>query len=49
MSVFIERLGILAGLLLGAWALVAAGFQMCLWALRTGRIDLKNVKRWTRG
>lgn len=47
MSVYVERLWILAGLLIGAWALVSLGFQLCLWALRTGRVDMKNVKRWT--
>ncbi len=49
MSIYIERLWILAGLLLGAFALAAAGFQLALWSIRTGRVNMRNVKRWTRG
>ncbi len=49
MSVYLARLWILAGWLLLAVALVAVGFQLALWAIRTGRVQLTNVKRWTRG
>ena len=49
MSIIIGRLCTLAGGLLLAWVLVAAGFQLALWAIRTGRVNMTNVKRWTRG
>jgi len=45
MSIYIEWLWILAGWLLLAWALVAAGFHWALWAVRTGRVNLAELKR----
>ena len=45
MSVYIERLWILFGFLLLAWALVAVGFRWALWAGRTGRVDAAGLKR----
>ncbi len=45
MSVYIERLWMLFGVLLLAWALVAVGFRWALWAVRTGRVDPAGLKR----
>lgn len=45
MSIYVERLWILAGWLLLAWALVATGFRWALWAVRTGRIDLAKINK----
>lgn len=49
MSIYIERLWILFGYLLLAWALVAAGFQWALWAVRTGRVDLAKINKSLKG
>lgn len=49
MSFYVERAAALAGLLLLAWALVAAGFHWALWAVRTGRIDLAEINRKLKG
>lgn len=49
MSIYIERLWVLGGLLIGVWALISLGFQLCLWALRSGRIDMKELNRKLKG
>ena len=45
MSIYIERLWILAGLLLAAYGLVAAGYQLAVWAIRTGRVDVRKIMK----
>ena len=49
MNFYIERLWLLFGCLLLAWATLAAGFQLALWAVRTGRIDLAKINRKLKG
>ena len=49
MSVYVERASVLAGFLLIVWALVAAGFQWALWAVRTGRVDLDKMRAKLKG
>jgi len=49
MSVYVERLWILFGWLLLAWALVAAGFHLAIWAVRTGRVDLAKLNQKLKG
>jgi hypothetical protein len=43
MSAYVERLWILAGMLLLGYALLAAGYQLALWAIRTGRVDVRKL------
>lgn len=45
MNFYVERASVLVGFLLIGWALVAAGFQWALWAVRTGRVNLAELKR----
>jgi hypothetical protein len=49
MSIYVERLWILAGMLLLGYALLAAGYQLALWAIRTGRVDLAKLNRNLKG
>ncbi len=46
---FVERLCVLAGMLLAGYGLLAAGYQLALWAIRTGRIDLKKLNKHLEG
>lgn len=45
MNVYFERLLICLGSIFLGWALVAIGFQWALWAVRTGRVDLGQIKK----
>lgn len=49
MNIYVERLSLLAGWLLMAYGLLAAGFQLALWAVRTGRIDLAKINQKLKG
>jgi len=49
MNFYVERASVLAGFLLIGWALVAAGFQWALWAVRTGRVDLAKLTQKLKG
>ena len=39
----LERLSTLVGLLLGVYGVLALGFQLALWSIRTGRVDVRKI------
>lgn len=49
MNTCLERMWICIGWVVLGWSLVAIGFHWALWAVRTSRINLDQIKKHLKG